>query len=209
MWSTRRETVFRLWIRQLVALSYLFVRAGRWARASAFILAFLSILGSVFTLPGYGCGLVSGEVCVQLQWTGIIMGIVTGIGSGIGFAYDPAMKALAYDSVATDLLKLSRLISLELQKPTDMRQDPSQFAQEVVELYDEAMLNVRLPWYVSGENHLSSLSLLESFRPPPGDSAVEDDSPIPEMGMTDVDREVQRRIEEQMNRLGGVSIPEE
>jgi len=181
--------MMRLWIRQLVALSFLYVQAAKRTRLFSFLMTFLGILGGAYSVPAYGCGLVSGRVCIELQWSGIVVALVTTIANGISLAYDSPMLTIQYSNVAKELLKMSRTISLEVSKDPPNRDDADAFAERMVTKYDEVLEGVRLPWYVTGERHLASISLLENT---PEEEQVE---------MTDADRRMLERIDYEMQRL--------
>ena len=160
----------------------------------------LSMMGAAYSIPGYGCGLVSGVVCVQLQWSGLILGFIVAVGNGISLVYDPMQLTVKYDTTSANLLKLARSISLELDKDDDRRDDAVGFAQRIVDSYDKIIDDVRLPWYVHGEQQLANISLLQTFSA--SHQHQRGGAQIPVCELTDADRHVMRQISHEMGRLG-------
>lgn len=199
VWNEAREEGMRLWIRQLVALSFLYMRAAKWSRAFSVVLTSLSIIGGAYSIPGYGCGLVTGTVCDGLQWSGLVLGLIVSVANGLALAFDSPMKTIEYNAVAKDLLKLSRTISLELDKSIEERFDAAKFAEAQVQKYDSILDDVKLPWYVSGEQQLANISLLQSYHTT---AHVGSSSRPPTVQLTDEDRNVMRKMAYEMERLG-------
>lgn len=227
-WSEQREKAMRLWIRQLVSLSFLFMRAARFTRGIIVGLNFMSFFGSLYTFPTNGCGLVSGLVCVQLQWSGIIIGLISAICSGMSMVYDLGKRAELYENTQITLMQISRCISLELQKDIRERtKSGSEFAEFIVQSYDKAVEDVRLPWYIQGEQQLANISLLQTYqgatlrqsslqcRSTESDSTSSDKSQPttttrelepPTLELNDRDRAAMEKIQLELERLGSFSM---
>lgn len=192
-WNNEKETAFRLWIRQIVSLSFLYMRAAKSSRWLGFFAMVLATIGTVFTIPGYGCGLVTGEVCIQLQWSGIILSVIVGVNNILSAVYDPSGKTGLYDRAAKDLMKLSRKIDAELAKDLSNRMLPDVLRQEVIDGYDDIVDHIRLPWFIRGERQLANISLLQSY------NEVEEGKNIIEVNQTDI--AVMDQIKHELRRI--------
>ena len=163
-WNQSRETLMALWVRQLVSFSFLYMRASRSSRLISFFSTFMSVVGVIYTIPGYGCGIVTGSVCNELQWSGIILGVVVGLVSILAAIYDPGGKSVAFDMASKKLLKVSRLIDNELVNEPQFRIDPNTLWSTVITVYEDVVDNTRLPWFISGEQQLANISLIRSYK---------------------------------------------
>jgi len=196
VWTTARENVMKVWTRQLVSLSFLYLKAARWTRRVNFVMNFISIFGAVYTLPANACSLVTGAACVGLQWSAIMLALVSATTNGLGYAYNLSSKNREYETASRVLLKLSRRIGLELDKHRDERADSTLFAEGVIADYDAVAEKSRLPWYVDGEQQLANISLLQSYR------LGEESEAVASMPLTDEDRANMQHIAMVMERLG-------
>lgn len=208
-WNRDRENVARLWVRQLVSLSFLYVRASKWMRVLAFTFNFWGVFGGIYAIPAYGCSLVSDSACFNLLVSGMVTNLIAGMFSGLALAYSPENRAVKYDSATKELLSISRVIGLELQKLRGEREDPSAFAQSVVTAYEGILQNVPLPWYITGEEQLANLSLIQSYsineNSTQSTESDDDDSTrprLPAIQMTEQDYLAREKITEQLNRMG-------
>lgn len=217
-WTSDRESSMKLWIRQLVTLSLMYYKAARWTRMVNFWFNFWSVFSAVYAIPAYGCGLVTGSVCVVLQWSGIVIGLVASTLNGIAFTYDAKERSREYQDSYQRLLKLTRTITLELQKPVEERGNASDFALHVVGLYDDVADKLPLPWFINGETQLANISLLRSYE---NDSGVHttstEENVLPQnnavqkkprltIPLNDADRAVMNRIQMELHRLDRVDI---
>lgn len=199
-WDTGKERSLRMWVRQMVCLSYLYMKASRTSKALSVISNVINTIGFVYTIPGYGCSLVSGEVCIMLNWTGIVLGVVVGFVSVMTFIYNPEDKARAYDFGAKGLLKLSRRIDSELTTAKTHRKDASQFSTEIITAYEEVVDNLRLPWFIGGEQQLANISLIQCYNEL--DEVVKGkDKDTPRMNVSSTDLAVMNRMNFELNRL--------
>jgi hypothetical protein len=209
MWTPAREQGMILWVRQLVALSYLYSRASSWFRVLNFVSSLLSVIGTVYSIPTYGCSLVSREVCTALLWSGLISSFIVGTSSVLASIYSPSERARECDDAAKGLLKVSRMIDEELARGNDEREDAGSFSERVLRAYDTIVDHVPLPWFVHGEQQLANLSLIQSFTEQQQRNNLHDDvgSPRheqqqqPQLLYTAVDREIARRIDHELGRL--------
>lgn len=145
--------------------------------------------------------------CIGLAWSGLILGFIVTVANGVTLAYDPVSKANTYDGTAKTLLRLSRTISLELEKPREDRKQSADFSASVVAEYDAALEGVRLPWYSSGEEQqLANISLLRSYNLSTATATEEPAAaqvlPAVATQITAADRAVMRKINDEISRLG-------
>jgi len=130
-------------------------------------LTMVSLIGNVFTIPGYGCVLLGdGTGCLTLQWLGLILAMVAALATGITNSFDTARRADQYETASKNILQLSREVFLELSKSNHERTNASDFAAIIFDKYDLILQDVRLPWYIRGEQQLANLSLIEGYALP-------------------------------------------
>lgn len=206
----------RVWIRQFVSLAFAYVQAMRWYKRANFFFNFMSIFGAVYILPAAGCGIVTGAVCVDLQWSGIVIGIIVSVTNGVAFALDLPSRITTYAGANIDLMQIARDIGLELERPVAERPDASVFSQAIMNRYDTAIKGASLPWYISGEQQFANINLLQNYLTPCrqdsssssslSSSASEEEEPEPRIGLTSHDRAVMDRMEVEMSRLGAREV---
>jgi hypothetical protein len=199
-WNPEMEKSMRLWIRQIVSLSYLYMRASNWSRYAGFTTTTFAVLGTVYTLPGYGCGLVTGQVCEALQWTGIVLGVIVGLNNMLASIYDPGSKKAMFEGASKALLKISRKIDTELAKDDGLRKDAGVFREDVIADYDNIVDHVRLPWFVNGEQQLANISLIQSYSLPEA-ADLESGTAGSTIQITPADRAVMSQIQHELSRL--------
>lgn len=204
MWTPAREQGMVLWVRQLVALSYLYSRASSWYRVLNFVSSLLSVIGTVYSIPTYGCSLVSREVCTALLWSGLISSFIVGTSSVLASIYSPSERARECEDASKGLLKVSRTIDEELARGNDEREDAGTFSERVLRAYDTIVDHAPLPWFVHGEQQLANLSLIQSFTQQQQQQRHQEEvtqQQQPQLVYTAVDREIARRLQHELDRL--------
>ena len=207
-WNDERVQNMRLWIRQLVSFSFLYFRAARWYRFVSVLSTGFDALVIVYTLPGYGCGLVTGQVCEALQWTGIVFGILGGVNSILSRLYDPDARRVSLEKAGNALMKLSRKIDSELAKDATERVHANELREGIIDNYDDIVDNARLPWFISGEQQLANISLLQGYVVGGGDD-VERGPRDAMLQITPADVEVMKQIQHELRRLADSDESEE
>lgn len=204
-WGPDREKAMRLWIRQLVSLSSLYMDAASWGRYMVLLSTIFGALGTVYTLPGYGCGLVTGQVCSDLQWSGIVLGILVGVSNMLVAIYNPGAKKKAFENASKRLMKISRKIDTELSKEAECRMDAAKLRDQIVEDYDDIVDHNSLPWFIKGEHQLINISLLQGYSSEqPLSADLERGRSTLELEITERDRVVMNQIQHELKRLDGV-----
>ena len=199
-WTETRMTNIRLWIKQFASLAYSYTMAIRYYKKADFFLNFMNVFGGFYLIPTAGCGLVSGEVCVGLQWSGIVIGVIVGICGGMSYVLDLPSKMSCYESANVELMQIARDIGLELDKDPEDREICVDFSKDIIKRYDSAIKGATLPWYIRNEQQFLNINLLQSYLtvPPSESRDMEQDQVIV---LTENDRAVMQRLDEELQRL--------
>lgn len=194
----------RLYIRQFITLAFSYVKAARWYKRINFVFDFVSIVSAVYSLPTAGCGLATGQVCVGLQWSGIVVGILSSVTNGLGFALDLSAKISSCLDANSELMQLAREITLELEKPPDSREeDVVHFLGRIINRYESAVKGVSLPWYIDGEQQFANINLLQVQARSYSDDT---EAAAAVVSITDGDRAIMTLLDNEMQRLGSSRV---
>lgn len=205
IWTSRNEETMRLYIRQFITLAFSYVRAARWYKRLNFILNFISIFSAVYILPTAGCGLATGQVCTNLQWSGIIVGTISSVTNGLAYALNLPGKISLCMGANNALMQLAREISLELEKPYAIREDVVGFLGRIISKYESAVKGVTLPWYIEGEQQFANINLLQVQTRTYTTPAFDEEN-VTTVELTDQDRAVMSLLENEIRRLGSNQV---
>jgi hypothetical protein len=200
-WSERRVRHLQTWVVQLARSATIMARAASWLGRTGNLLVFLSQFCTSYTsiipVATISCALVEDDKdCIRLQISAIAFAFLGSLIALLEGKWALGEASVKLQQGSRQVMKLARLIDLQLQRDENARDSVDSFCQEISEQYDDIMLGLpSVPRLLFKKEDLINLTLLSAYIDAPN---TPDCPPLDEM--------LSQKMQYELERIGTASV---